>query len=493
MAYHHGVRVLENPTSLTVPIYGTAGLQVIFGTAPVNLAADPYGCTNKPILATSLKEAASGVGYCNVYDFKKYTLCQSIDLNFQKVGVGPIILVNVLDPKVHKKDLKATEAKISDGQATVEAFGILADKVTVKSGETELKADTDFITTFDDDGFLVLTFTTTDAAAAAIKAGTVTVSGSGALIDPDAVDENDIIGSYNVSTGEEKGLEILRQVFPKLQMTPGLIVAPYWSKFANVAAAIGAKCEGINGVFSCEAVVDLDTSEDGGARVYTDVFTVKNASAMVNKHEDIEWPCIKIGTRIYHASAYKAAVTAYTDANNGDVPNLSPSNKAAAISGLCLEDGTEVVIDEQQANIVNSFGVCTFSNFSGWVTWGNNTAAYPGSTDPKDRWFCCRRFFSWWGNSFILTYHQRVDNPASMRLIESIIDDENVKGASLVAQGRCAGAVMEFNEEENTVNDILNGTLKFHQRLAPYPPAEDILNVLEYDPALLEAALSGGE
>ena len=42
MAYNHGVRVKEQATSLVAPVTGTAGLQVIIGTAPVNLAADPY-------------------------------------------------------------------------------------------------------------------------------------------------------------------------------------------------------------------------------------------------------------------------------------------------------------------------------------------------------------------------------------------------------------------------------------------------------------------
>ena len=46
MAYNHGVRVLENPTSVAAPITGTAGLQVVVGVAPVNLAENPYGCTN---------------------------------------------------------------------------------------------------------------------------------------------------------------------------------------------------------------------------------------------------------------------------------------------------------------------------------------------------------------------------------------------------------------------------------------------------------------
>ena len=41
MPYQHGVRVIEEPTGVAAPISGTAGLQVVFGTAPVNLAKNP--------------------------------------------------------------------------------------------------------------------------------------------------------------------------------------------------------------------------------------------------------------------------------------------------------------------------------------------------------------------------------------------------------------------------------------------------------------------
>ena len=40
MPYNHGVYNQEQETSLTTPIQGTAGLQVIFGTAPIHMAAD---------------------------------------------------------------------------------------------------------------------------------------------------------------------------------------------------------------------------------------------------------------------------------------------------------------------------------------------------------------------------------------------------------------------------------------------------------------------
>lgn len=42
------------------------------------------------------------------------------------------------------------------------------------------------------------------------------------------------------------------------------------------------------------------------------------------------------------------------------------------------------------------------------------------------------------------------------------------------------------------MTDLINGKLTFHQHLAPYVPAEDILNTLEFDPDALQSALTGG-
>ena len=150
-------------------------------------------------------------------------------------------------------------------------------------------------------------------------------------------------------------------------------------------------------------------------------------------------------------------------------------------------------MDEEQANFMNGNGIVTVINDLGFKAWGNNMACYPANTDPKDRWICCRRFFSWWGNSFILTYKSKVDDPANYRLIESVCDSENIRGNSYEDQGKCAGASISFNEEENPITNILNGHIQFHQKLAPYTPAEYITDLLEFDPTILQAKLSGGE
>ena len=77
-------------------------------------------------------------------------------------------------------------------------------------------------------------------------------------------------------------------------------------------------------------------------------------------------------------------------------------------------------------------------------------------------------------------------------MIESIVDSENIRGNSYVSQSKCAGAKVVFDEKDNQITDILNGKIKFHQYLAPYVPAENIVNVLEFDPTMLATALNGG-
>lgn len=61
------------------------------------------------------------------------------------------------------------------------------------------------------------------------------------------------------------------------------------------------------------------------------------------------------------------------DAKNNDIPYESPSNKNIQMDGLCLSDGTEVVLDLEQANYLNGQGVVTALNFiGGWEIVGES-------------------------------------------------------------------------------------------------------------------------
>lgn len=492
MPYKHGVYVKEQATSLTAPVSGTAGLQVIFGTAPVNLLDDPVSGVNKPKLCHSYKEACAAVGYSD--DWEHYTLCQSIYACFNVQNVAPIILVNVLDPAKHKKELNAQECTVLNHQVTIAEDGILKSTIILKqsdTAQTTLSENTDYTLSFNDKGQLVVTL----LPGGAVYDETSIYLSQGEAIDPTQVKYTDIIGSANGNS--ETGLQLVRQIYPTFGMTPGLLLAPGWSHYPTVAAALQAKCTEINGCFTCECLIDIATvsgiaegeSEVPYASNYADVKTAKEKLGATSEHALACWPMAMVGEKKFYMSALMAALTQRLDANNDDVPSLYPSNKACGATATCLFNGTEATLDQDQANTVNSYGVSTMLNLNGFKSWGNNTCAYPSTTDPKDRWFACRRFFSWAGNSFILTYFQKVDDPMNKRLIENVVDSANIAGNGYVARGYCAAYRMEYLEDENPTTDIMNGKITFHLYLAPYTPAEDIEAILEFDTDALTAAL----
>lgn len=480
--YYHGVRVKEEGTAVESAVTGTTGLQVVIGTAPVNLTEDPAAVVNVPVLCRSMQEAREKLGYSDQYEL--YTLCQSMYASFSLFGIAPVIFINVLDPAKHKKDNTEKEYAVVNRQVTVEGVtGILRDTVTVKMGETTLEAGEDYLLTFDDAGVLVITMISERTGSAA------SVKVSSSSIDPSKVTRADIIGGYDAATGKETGLEVLRQVYPRTGMTPGLLLSPGFSHIPEVGAVMISKCESINGAFSCECLLDLDTT---GAKLYTGVQAVKEESGYQDEHAIVLWPMVKAGSRQMYYSAVYGAMAAYTDAKNDNVPSLYPSNRLLNIDAAVTKDGTEVYMDREQANTLNGQGIVTVINEGGWRAWGNNTSAYPEVTDAKSRWISCRRMFTWMANSLIVIYHDRVDDLANFRLIESICDSENIRLNSYVAAGKLAGGRIEYNEEENSVENVLSGQVIFRIYMAAFTPAEDILFILKFDPSMLEESLTGG-
>ena len=485
MSYFHGVYNSEIDTSLTAPIQGSAGLQVIFGTAPIHLSRDPAAAVNKPMLCYSFAECSQNVGYSD--NFKDFTLCQSIDACFRVFNIAPIILVNVLDPKKAKHTTvnEAEDCPVVDGQVVYTKPYTLLDTLEIKDGETVLERDMDYIAQHDNDGNVLITILSQEAQEAA------TLSVAGKSLNPAGVTREDVVGGVDALTGQETGMELVRHIYPKLGMVPGLLLAPGWTGDAVVAAALQAKTEAINGVFVCNCLLDIPTEGDNGATVYTDAKVAKEKMGATSNHAVALWPMVAVGDKIYHYSAMFGALTAYTDASNADVPYESPSNKDLRITATVLADGTEVVLDQQQANdMLNANGITTAINMNGFKSWGNSTAAYPSTTDPKDRWFAVRRFFDWDGNNFIRTYFQKVDKPGNKRLIRSIVDSQNIVGNGYVARDYCAGYKVEFLESENPATNLINGHLTTHTKMAPYIPGEYIENIREYDVAALTAALT---
>lgn len=484
MPYNHGIKILENPTSVIPPIQTSAGVQVVIGTAPVNLAEKPNESVNKPIILYNWKEAVEKLGYDD--DWKKYTLCQSMDASFRVFNVAPIIMINVLDPSRHYEEVSEKSFDVKDKEVTIYDKGVLLESIVVKLGESSFKVGDDYLTSFDRDGFAKVTIL--DETGALSSASAIDVSYR--KVDSNKVTDDDIIGGYDVTTGKYEGLEVINQVYPRMNIVPGLILAPGWSHKPVIAAVIDAKTRSINSSFNAHNVLDVDSRE---VKSYQDAPTWKSMNSYTSKDSTVCYPKAIIGNKVYWLSALVAALMAYTDAQNDDVPYVSPSNKRLPITGTVLDDGTEMYLDQPQGNFLNGSGIITAININGWRLWGNNTAAYPSTSDVKDRFIPIRRMFNWWGNTFIRTYFDKVDDPTNFRLIESIVDSENIRANGFKARGQIAGAKIEFRQEDNPVTDLLNGRIQFIQKVAFFTPAEYIVNILEFDPNMLTDALFGGD
>lgn len=482
----HGIRVNEIPTGVTPPVESLAGLPVYVGSAPVHMSAAKTAKLNEPVLAANLAEATAAFGYfapTGTAGSKKheFTLCEAMDAHFRLGNVGPIVMINVLDPSSHKTAV-ATEAHTlgTDGTSTLTHKHPWPASVVVKVSSTAKSLGTDYTFTVNSAG---------EGVVARVSTGAIT-AGAAITVDydyltPSTVDAEDIIGGVDAATQKKTGLELVSEVFPRLQKVPGQILAPGFSSTSTVAAVMAAKASAINGNFKAMVLTDIPT---GTVAVYTGAAAWKNTNSYTDKNMIVCWPMARLGGVLYNMSTLVAARCMTTDAANDVIPFESPSNKTLPIDDIALADGTEVVLDRVQAGTLNDNGIVTAINESGWRCWGNRTAAYPASTDPADTFIPCARMRVWFTAKLILTYGQRVDSPMNRRQIDGVVDSLNIEINGLVARGALLPkSRVEFRDELNPITDLMSGGATFSVDWGLVPPMERIAFNIEFNPSLLSA------
>lgn len=495
MAYNHGVKVSEVPTSILPPVQVTAGIPFIVGTAPVNMT-DPAN-VNKPVLCYSYEEAVEAFGFVPAADdsaigLKKYeyTLSEFIRSQCSLFGVAPFILVNVLDPsKASHKTTATTESITLDsktGAVTIEETGILPSSVTIAGTGASYVRDTDYVLTFDDNGYLVVTSLKDAEGTFRMTTGTALTFAADKL-NPSAVTADDIVGGVDVN-GNKSGLELISECFPRFRVVPGILAAPGYSESPTVAAVLAAKAANINEHFSAISLIDVPTST---VKKYSDVAAWKNDNNITDSRQVVCWPLLSLDGVVYHMSTQLAGLMGQVDGNNEDVPYVSPSNKNFQMTASVLADGTEVFLAPDTGAYMNSQGIVTALNFiDGWKCWGNRTAAYPGNTDVKDTFIPIRRMFSWIGNTLVQTFWQQVDAPLNRRQIDTIVDSANLWFNGLAARQYILGGRVEFLASENPTPDLMDGIARFHVYVTPPSPNREIDFILEYDPDYLQTLFS---
>ena len=472
--FRHGIYTSELPTPIVALTQVTAPT-VAFGTAPIHLAAEP-AVANTPILCSTLAEFVNQFGWSD--NFSSYTLCEVAKAHFTLYNVAPVIFVNVLDLTKHAKTSTAT----AEGLSTPVKLSapIIAGSVNITSGSeedenlVELTATTDFTTAFNDSGETVITFTT--AGLAKVIGDKVSISYR--EVDPTAVNSSVVVGGVDIMTGDNTGLEVVDDIYPKLGVVPGTIIAPKFSSDAEVAAVMSAKAKDINGTFKAIAIADLPTAST--AR-YTDVPRVKTSNNFADSFLVATWPKVSISGTQYHLSTQLAALMCRVDAERDNIPFKSPSNESLQCDSAVLANSKEVYLGKDLANYVNGQGVVTALNFGGWRSWGNHMSAYPTDTDPIN-FIAVRRMMNWMCNTLVLNFFSRIDSPMNRVLVDAVLDSVQMWLNGLCKRGALLGGEISFLEEDNPTTELEAGNMTFRMSVGFAVPAQEINFTVQFNP-----------
>lgn len=459
MAYKHGTYGEFAKSIGTVPI-NSETTAVYIGTAPVGLVRDYASAVNAPIKASNLAEAQEKLGYSK--DRNSFTLCEAMEAHFNNMlgNAGPVVFINVLDPKTHKKEEKKTETlSFVNGQAKIKSDTIILDTLAIadKAEGTDYAVNYDFA-----------------AGTVVISSETITgsVQASYDEVDATAVESSDIIGTA-AADGTYKGLGVVQLIYSELGLVTNIIAAPKFSTDKDVYKAMINASVKINGHW--DAFVNADIGIDSTDTI-AKAIEAKATKEMVSERSKVFWPMWKTaGGDIYHLSTLATKAMLELDTEHDTVPMESCSNKQI-LSGKQYfgESSTNKGFDQQTANQLNEKGITTAVFWGGMnVLWGPHTAAYEynNTSDNRAIFDNSIRTMMHVSNSFQREWGMEIDKPMTKALAETIKNREQEKADALKAIGALIGdPVVEFSESENTTDDMVQGNFTWSNKQTPTPP-----------------------
>jgi hypothetical protein len=449
--------IIQNPTQ-------AGGAAVYVGTAPVNLVNGYQSAVGIPISVNSKKKAITDAGYSD--DWASFTLCEAISAHFDNDvnPVGPIVLINVLDPAVHKK---AADTDVSlafaNGKATIPGDTIIVDSLVLDG----LVEGVDYAAEYSyEAGGVVITSIGTEI--------TGSVDASYEEVDASLVTATDIIGAAT-QDGMYTGIHALALVHNSLGIIPTIVAAPGWSDQPAVYRALVSGCINIAGHWCADVYADIPVGSNSDT--ITEAVAWKENNAYTSEHSKVFWPQATKEERTYHLSTLGVVTRLYVDTQRDGIPFESPANKDIDADGLYSgTSGTLRMLDQPNANTLAQHGITTAVCFGGaWRLWGDHTAAYDfeyeGDIDVRSHFDVNMSMLKYVINDFQERFHADIDQPADKNRIDSIVGMEQSTLDGLKSVGALVGSpTVSFVEEHNLESDIMSGHFCFDVAQTNTPP-----------------------
>ena len=480
MAYLHGAYGDQQAVGTRVATESQSAV-VLVGTAPVqNLLPDANGDwnVNKPVLVNDISEAKKYFGYSE--DWAKYTLCEAMHDFLELNGIGPLVLINVLDPKTTHKSSTATtkSATPSNGKIVIAgAEDAILDTIKVETQATppvEKVKGTDYTAVYN---AAKKTITIQELTSGALGSSALTITYYN--VTASAVTSTDVIGADD-GAGTHTGLYAIKDVYNLCGVIPAYFMAPGWSEFPAVHSVMAQLSLKINGHWDAWMFTDIPISDNGTAVTMAGAKTWKDANGYTNKNETVSFPMV-VGTdeKKYHLSVLRCANFLALLAENDGIPYHTASNTAAGIIANLWLGASSVgkVFDDQYINDnLNKNGICSAAFVGGrWVIWGAHSAEYDqdngDNINVSETNYMMLFYLS---NDFQARRTRDVDQPLSANDIQSITAEEQSRLDALVKIGALTYGVATLDTSEAAKSDMYYGDFLFIFDVTTTPIAKSL-------------------
>jgi uncharacterized protein len=452
--YLHGVETIEVSQ-------GSRPVQIVKSSVITLVGTAPIGTKNEPILVLSPNDAAQ-FGQ----QIPGFTIPQALDAIF-KQGPATVVVVNVFDSVTNVAQVTTESQTITDGKLKLAFAPIGEVSVFLTNGTTPFSGEIDVDYTLDAFG----NFT----ALSSVSSEGLLLKFTYKKIDTGTVTSAQIIGT-NVS-GVRTGMKCWELIFNTFGFTPKILIAPVYCELLAVATEMIAVAPNYRAVALIDAPVTTTVTQAIAGRGPASTINFKTSSDRAY----LLVPHLKVYDGDSDSninapySSFMAGIIARTDLNEGYW--VSPSNKE--IFGIV---GTEYVVTASvndantEANLLNEKGITTtFTGYgTGTRTWGNRSASFPTSTDPKN-FIPIRRMADVVHESLEQAMLQFIDRPLNQGTIDAIRETGNAFFRTLIGRGACLpGSKCTYNAEENTAEELAAGHVTFDLTFMGPTPAERI-------------------
>lgn len=452
--YLHGVETVEverGPRPVRTVKSAVIGL---IGTAPI-------GAVNVSTLTLSEKDAAAFGS-----QLPGFTIPQALDAIYDH-GAGTVIVINVLDPTIHKTAVvsEAITFDASTDRVKLAHGAVAALVVKSNDGATTYVLGTDY--TVD-----TLTGELTRVKGGSIVAG-ASVKASYDYADPTKVTAADIIGAVN-GAGVRTGLKALKDTYNLFGFFAKILIAPAFCTQNSVATELIAMADQLGAIAYIDAPIGTTYAQALAGRGPAGTINFNTSSDRVR----LCYPHVKVYDPVLNAerleplSARAAGLRAKVDLDKGFWWSSSNQELAGVIG---VERQLSAMIDDPQSevNLLNEVGITTVFNSygTGLRLWGNRSAAWPTVTHMRN-FENVRRTGDVINESIRYFSQQYIDMPLNQALIDSLVESVNGYGRKLIGDGALIGFKAWYDPARNEATELAAGHLLISYKYTPPPPLE---------------------